>query len=54
MSFAKINAACIVFVTAIYTVMNVYAGGEPSPLTAALTVVGLVQYVVLERKDNLP
>lgn len=48
MSFAKINASCMVLLGAIYTAVNLATGGEPSPLTAALAFVGVVQYVVLE------
>lgn len=48
MSFVKINAVCIVFMTAIFTAINVYIGGEPSPLVAVLTAANAVQYAVLE------
>ena len=48
MTAQKIISAIIVLLGGLYTAINVYAGGEPSPLTAALTVANVVQYAVLE------
>lgn len=48
MTISKIISASIVLLGAIYTAINLATGGEPSPLTAALAVVGVVQYAVLE------
>lgn len=48
MTISKIISASIVLLGAVYTAVNVYVGGEPSPAIALMAVVGLVQYVVLE------
>ena len=48
MTVPKLINAVIVLLGAAYTAINLATGGEPSPLTAPLSVVGLMQYVVLE------
>ena len=48
MTISKLISATIVLLGAVYTAVNVHAGGEPSPAIALMAVAGLVQYVVLE------
>ena len=48
MTISKIISASIVLLGAVYTAVNVYVGGEPSPAIALLAVAGLAQYAVLE------
>ena len=42
MTVSKIISAIIVILGAVYTAVNVYVGGEPSPAIALMAVIGLV------------
>lgn len=48
MSISKMCSAGTVICCAIYTALNLAAGGEPSLFMALMAVVGVVQYVILE------
>lgn len=48
MTISKLIIAIIVLLGGLYTAINVYIGGEPSPLVAVLTAANAVQYAVLE------